>query len=49
LGFDKKLSDLALLRKKTIMDRNNTSKISDLRSINEREKMIRKQMMEALR
>jgi hypothetical protein len=49
LGFDKKLSDLALLRKKTIMDRNNTSKISDLRSINEREKIIRKQMMEALR
>jgi hypothetical protein len=49
LGFEKRLKEVTMLRSKVIMDRNETNKIGKIKELNTREKMIRSQMMEALK
>jgi hypothetical protein len=49
LGFDAKLKEIATLRTKVIMDRNETNKVGKLKEINAREKIVRSQMMDMLK
>jgi hypothetical protein len=49
LGFEARLREVATLRSKVIMDRNESNKIGRIKELNAREKMIRSQMLQALK
>jgi hypothetical protein len=49
LGFEVRLKEVATLRSKVFMDRNESNKINKIKELNQREKMIRTQMMKELK
>jgi hypothetical protein len=49
LGFEARLKEVATLRSKVFMDRNEANKVNKIKELNTREKMIRRQMMDALK
>ncbi|UOF79314.1 DNA repair protein [Caudoviricetes sp.] len=48
LSFEMRLKDIKELRSKIIRDRNETNKASKIKELNDREKLVRRQMQEAL-